>query len=77
MQRRTGAGRGRLIQAGMGIRVPGWRLAREASRFGALGVASHVALLHVVCEEVRSGDETAIEAARAFPFPSDVQELLS
>lgn len=71
------AGLPRLIQAGMGIRVSGWRLAREASRLGALGVVSHVALRHVVCEEVRAGDVTAIEAARAFPFPSYVEELLS
>jgi NAD(P)H-dependent flavin oxidoreductase YrpB (nitropropane dioxygenase family) len=67
----------RLIQAGMGIRVSGFRLARETSRLGALGVVSAVALRHVVIEEVRAGDPEAIAVARTFPVPRYVEELLA
>ena len=61
----------------MGIRVSGWRLASAASRAGALGVVSHVALRHVVVEEVRRGDPDALAAAATFPVASYRDELLA
>ncbi|HVK02142.1 MAG TPA: hypothetical protein VM490_01590 [Armatimonadaceae bacterium] len=67
----------RLIQAGMGIRVSSWRLANATARRGALGVVSHVALRHVVVEEVRRGDADALSAAEAFPIASYRDELLA
>jgi NAD(P)H-dependent flavin oxidoreductase YrpB (nitropropane dioxygenase family) len=67
----------RLIQAGMGIHVSSARLANETSRLGALGVVSHVALRHIVVEEVRRGDAIALALAREFPIPCYADELLA
>lgn len=67
----------RLIQAGMGVHISSARLANEASRLGALGVVSGAALRHVVVEDVRAGDEEAIEIARSFPVAQYVGELLA
>jgi NAD(P)H-dependent flavin oxidoreductase YrpB (nitropropane dioxygenase family) len=66
----------RLIQAGMGIHVSSARLARATSRLGALGVVSGAALRHIVIEDIRSGDEEAIEFARRFPIAHYVEEIL-
>jgi NAD(P)H-dependent flavin oxidoreductase YrpB (nitropropane dioxygenase family) len=67
----------RLIQAGMGIHISSARLANETSRLGALGVVSGAALRHVVIEDVRAGEEEAIEIARTFPVALYVDELLT
>lgn len=67
----------RLIQAGMGIHVSSARLANETARHGALGVVSHVALRHIIVEEVRRGDETALALAKEFPIPCYAEELLA
>jgi NAD(P)H-dependent flavin oxidoreductase YrpB (nitropropane dioxygenase family) len=66
----------RLIQAGMGVHVSSAHLANETARVGALGVVSSAALRHVVIEDVRRGDEEAIELARQFPVARYVDELL-
>lgn len=71
------AGFPRLIQAGMGVRISGYRLANATARLGALGVVSGVGLRHAVVEEIRRGDEEAIEAARRFPVARYVEELLA
>src|SRR5512140_2764097 len=44
----------RLIQAGMGVRISGARLANAAARLGALGVVSGAGLRHIVLEELRA-----------------------
>lgn len=67
----------RLIQAGMGVHISCAALARATSRLGALGVVSGVGMRHIVAEQVRAGDEEAIETARRFPLPAYVEELLS
>ena len=67
----------RLIQAGMGVRISGARLANAAARLGALGVVSGAGLRHVVVEEVRAGNEAVLRAARAFPIARYVEELLA
>ena len=67
----------RLIQAGMGVRISGARLANMAARLGALGVVSGVGLRHVVVEEVRRGDVETIEVAKTFPIARYVDELLA
>lgn len=67
----------RLIQAGMGIHVSSATLANTTARNGALGVVSHVALRHIVVEEVRRGDATAIALAKEFPLRCYAEELLA
>jgi NAD(P)H-dependent flavin oxidoreductase YrpB (nitropropane dioxygenase family) len=67
----------RLIQAGMGVHISSARLANATSRLGALGVVSGVGLRHTVIEEVRSGDQEAIETAARFPLARYVEELLA
>lgn len=67
----------RLIQAGMGVRISGARLANATSRLGALGVVSGVGLRHVVIEEVRAGNKEVIETAGTFPLGQYVEELLA
>lgn len=66
----------RLIQAGMGVRISSAYLARSTARLGALGVISSVGLRHIVAEEIRAGDQEAIEIARTFPIKRYVDELL-
>jgi NAD(P)H-dependent flavin oxidoreductase YrpB (nitropropane dioxygenase family) len=61
----------------MGVHISCARLANVTSRLGALGVVSGVGLRHIVVEEVRSGDAEAIAAARQFPLPRYVEELLA
>ena len=66
-----------LIQAGMGAYISCSRLANATSRLGALGVVSSVGLRHIVPQQVRSGDQEAIEIAKTFPVARYVEELLS
>lgn len=66
----------RLIQAGMGVRISGWKLAHETSRLGALGVVSSVGLRHIIIDEIRRGDEDALAIASTFPVQKYVEELL-
>jgi NAD(P)H-dependent flavin oxidoreductase YrpB (nitropropane dioxygenase family) len=67
----------RLIQAGMGVRISGARLANATSRLGALGVVSGVGLRHIVIEELRAGNPEVAEAAQRFPLPRYVDELMA
>ena len=67
----------RLIQAGMGVRISGARLANAASRLGALGVVSGAALRHVVIEEIRAGNEEVLRIAKRFPVSRYVDDLLA
>lgn len=45
-----------IIQGGMGIAVSGWRLAREVSKAGQLGVVSGTALDVVLARRLQQGD---------------------
>lgn len=67
----------RLIQAGMGAHISSAHLANTTARLGALGVVSGVGPRDMVIEEIRAGDEVAIELARTFPFAHYVEELLA
>src|SRR5512140_273289 len=67
----------RLIQAGMGVRISGARLANAAARLGALGVVSGAGLRHIVIEEVRAGQEEVLRVAKTFPIARYVEELLA
>lgn len=46
----------RLIQGGMGAGVSGWRLAREVSRLGQLGVVAGTALDAIMVRRLQQGD---------------------
>ncbi|MGO8671444.1 MAG: nitronate monooxygenase [Capsulimonadaceae bacterium] len=67
----------RLIQAGMGVRISGAKLANVTARLGAVGVVSSVGLRHIVGEEVRRGDPEAIAIAQTFPLPRYVEDLMA
>lgn len=67
----------RLIQGGMGARISSFKLARATAAAGALGVISSIGLRHIVVEEVRSGNAEAIDAARTFPAPRYVDDLMA
>ena len=45
-----------VIQGGMGVAVSGWRLAREVSRAGHLGVVSGTAMDAVIARRLQDGD---------------------
>lgn len=67
----------RLIQAGMGVRISGARLANAAARLGALGVVSGAGLRHIVIEEIRAGNEEVLRLAKTFPIARYVEDLLA
>ena len=46
----------RVIQGGMGIRISSWKLAREVSRKGELGVISGTVLDSVLVRELQMGE---------------------
>lgn len=52
----TRRGRPTIIQGGMGVAVSGWRLAREVSRAGHLGVISGTAMDAVIARHLQDGD---------------------
>jgi len=69
----------RIIQGGMGVAVSGWRLAREVSRLGQLGVVSGTALAVVLSRRLQLGDPGG-ELRRAlghFPFPAMAERVLA
>mmetsp|Transcript_54043 Transcript_54043/g.65241 ORF Transcript_54043/g.65241 Transcript_54043/m.65241 type:complete len:83 (+) Transcript_54043:490-738(+) len=45
----------RVIQGGMGVRISHWRLAREVSKMGELGVVSGTAMDHIFVRELQDG----------------------
>jgi NAD(P)H-dependent flavin oxidoreductase YrpB (nitropropane dioxygenase family) len=66
-----------IIQGGMGIAVSGWRLAREVSMSGQLGVVSGTALDSVVARRLQDGDEGdhIRRALRNFPSTAMVARV--
>lgn len=68
----------RLIQGGMGAGVSGWKLAREVSSIGQLGVVSGTALDTILVRRLALGDEGGHvrRAISAFPAPHAAQRVL-
>lgn len=67
-----------LIQGGMGIGVSNWRLAREVSRTGQLGVISGIALDNILARRLQDGDPGGHmrRALEAFPFRDTARRIL-
>lgn len=67
-----------VIQGGMGIGVSAWRLAREVSQAGELGVVSGTALDVTVARRLQDGDEGGDlrRALAHFPRPDVAQRVL-
>jgi NAD(P)H-dependent flavin oxidoreductase YrpB (nitropropane dioxygenase family) len=67
-----------IIQGGMGVAVSGWRLAREVSRAGHLGVVSGTAMDAVLARRLQDGDEGGHyrRALAHFPSPAMAQRVL-
>ena len=59
-----------IIQGGMGVAVSGWRLAREVSRAGHLGVVSGTAMDGVIARRLKDGDEGGHYRRALAHFPS-------
>lgn len=68
-----------VIQGGMGVSVSTWRLAREVSRAGGLGVVSGTALDVVLARRLQDGDPAgdARRALAAFPVPAVAERVRS
>ena len=68
----------RLIQGGMGAGVSGWKLAREVSSLGHLGVVSGTALDSILVRRLGRGDPGGHvrRAMSAFPSQVTVQRVL-
>ncbi len=67
-----------IIQGGMGIAVSGWKLARQVSLLGELGVVSGTAMTSVLVRRLQDGDPDGQmrEALAHFPAPEIAQEIL-
>lgn len=67
-----------LIQGGMGVAVSNWRLAREVSLAGQLGVVSGTLLDVVMCRRLQDGDPGGHvrRALEAFPDKLIADEIL-
>ena len=67
-----------VIQGGMGIAVSSWRLAREVSGTGQLGVVSGTALDAVLARELQDGDPGGHRrrALAHFPSPAMASRIL-
>ena len=67
-----------IIQGGMGVGVSSWKLAREVSRAGQLGVVSGTALDVVVARRLQDGDADGHvrRALGAFPVPALAERVL-
>lgn len=70
--------RPRVIQGGMGVGVSGWRLAREVSMLGELGVVSGTALDTMLIRRLSDGDPggNLRRALAAFPLPQIAERAL-
>jgi len=68
----------KLIQGGMGIAVSNWRLAREVSLSGQLGVISGTSLDGVLARRLQDGDPDGHmrRALDAFPFQDTARRIL-
>ena len=69
----------RLIQGGMGVAVSGWRLARQVSRAGHLGVVSGTAMDAVLARRLQDGDPGGHyrRALAHFPAPAVAEQVLA
>ncbi|MDO5740417.1 MAG: nitronate monooxygenase [Ornithinimicrobium sp.] len=67
-----------VIQGGMGVAVSGWRLARDVSAAGHLGVVSGTAMDAVISRVLQDGDEGGHyrRALAHFPSPDMAQRVL-
>ena len=67
-----------IIQGGMGIGVSSWKLAREVSLHGALGVVSGTAIDSVIARRLQDGDsdESIRRALAQFPDQKAAHEIL-
>ena len=67
-----------VIQGGMGVAVSGWRLAREVSRAGHLGVVSGTAMDAVIARRLQDGDPGGHvrRALLHFPVPEIAERVL-
>ena len=67
-----------IIQGGMGVGVSNWRLSREVSLHGGLGVVSGTALDTVLLRRLQLGDPGGHmrRALEAFPWPDMAQRIL-
>lgn len=67
-----------IIQGGMGVAVSGWRLAREVSLAGQLGVVSGTALDVVLSRRLQLGDPGGHmrRALAEFPYPELAERIL-
>src|SRR5690606_17463152 len=67
-----------VIQGGMGVAVSGWRLAREVSRAGQLGVVSGTAMDAVLARVLQDGDPGGHyrRAVAHFPSPAIAERVL-
>jgi nitronate monooxygenase len=68
----------RIIQGGMGIGVSNWRLAREVSRLGQLGVVSGTGLDVILSRRLQDGDPGGHmrRALDRFPIPEIGRSIL-
>jgi nitronate monooxygenase len=60
----------------MGIRISNWKLAREVSGRGELGVISGTAMDNILVRSLQSGDGDILRALRHFPDQDMVQRVL-
>lgn len=67
-----------VVQGGMGVAVSGWRLAREVSRTGHLGVVSGTAMDAVLARRLQDGDPGGHyrRALAHFPAPAMARRVL-
>jgi NAD(P)H-dependent flavin oxidoreductase YrpB (nitropropane dioxygenase family) len=67
-----------IIQGGMGIAVSDWRLARQVSINGQLGIVSGTAINSVLVRRLQDGDPEGHmrRAMQAFPIQSIAQKIL-
>lgn len=74
----TARARPAIIQGGMGVAVSGWRLARQVSQAGQLGVVSGTAMDAVLSRVLQDGDSGGHyrRALDAFPSPEMAQRVL-
>lgn len=68
-----------IIQGGMGIGVSNWKLAREVSLTGQLGVVSGTAMNSILIRRLQDGDPGGHmrRALAAFPFKEVSEKLIS
>jgi nitronate monooxygenase len=66
-----------IIQGGMGAGVSNWRLAREVSRLGQLGVVSGTAIDQIVVRRLQDGDSGGHmrRGFDGFPFPAMAERV--